>query len=97
MSGDDLYLLFIFLLGGLSGGTATALWISGRNRLRRATDRLRAPDKARQEAQLKVKTARTEYAQGWRELRAALAQFLLLLLFLALCFLLVRNYLSISP
>jgi hypothetical protein len=94
MSSDELFIWTIFLLGVVAGSVVTSFWINVSNRWRKATGQLKAPEKARQEAQAKVQSARKEYAQGWRELRRALWQFFLLLLFLLVCFVVLSNYLA---
>jgi hypothetical protein len=94
MTNTDLYEILIFLLGVMVGSVITLLWTSARTHWQRATGQLRAHEKARQQAKEHVQSARVQTAQGWRELRNALWQLLLLLVFLVICFYVLTNFLA---
>jgi uncharacterized membrane protein (DUF106 family) len=89
--------IFVFALGAAIGGVIAGLWVNIRIRWSKARNQLRAPQKARQELQEKVKKAKGEYDQGWRELRTAFWQMVVLVIFLAICFTALTNYLAYMP
>ncbi len=85
--------IFVFALGALVGGVISGLWVNIRIRWRKGRNQLMAPQKARQELKEKVKKAQSEYNQGWQELRTAIWQMVLLIIFLGICLMLLTNYL----
>lgn len=87
--------IFIFLLGASIGGVITGLWINVSRHWNNARGRISAPRKAKQELQEQVKKAQSEYNQGWRELRTAAWQLLVLVVFLAICFAALTNYIAL--
>jgi hypothetical protein len=87
--------IFIFLVGAFIGGVITSLWVNASRHWQNARGRISAPRKAKEELQEKVKMAQGEYSQGWRELRTAVWQLLILVIFLAVCFIALTNYITV--
>ena len=86
--------ILIFVLGALIRGVITSLWVNASRHWRNARGQISAPRKAKLELQEKVKQAQGEYSQGWRELRTAAWQLLILVVFLTICFVALTNYVA---
>lgn len=87
--------LVLFLVGAIIGSIVTSLWVNVSRHWQNARGRISAPRKAKEELQEKVKKAQGEYSQGWRELRTAVWQLLILVVFLAVCFIALTNYIAV--